>query len=42
MPSGRPLPQAAGRLRLGDKVMQTRNDHDREVYNGDLGVDCLG
>jgi exodeoxyribonuclease V alpha subunit len=35
---GRPLPQAAGRLRLGDKVMQTRNDHEREVYNGDLGV----
>ncbi|HEX6278344.1 MAG TPA: ATP-dependent RecD-like DNA helicase [Polyangiaceae bacterium] len=36
--SGRPLAQAAGRLRLGDKVMQTRNDHDREVYNGDLGI----
>jgi exodeoxyribonuclease V alpha subunit len=35
---GRPLAQAAGRLRLGDKVMQTRNDHEREVYNGDLGT----
>jgi exodeoxyribonuclease V alpha subunit len=35
---GRPLPQVGGRLRIGDKVMQTRNDHDREVYNGDLGV----
>ena len=22
----------------GDKVMQTENDYDREVYNGDLGV----
>jgi exodeoxyribonuclease V alpha subunit len=22
----------------GDKVMQTANDYDREVYNGDLGV----
>ena len=37
-PRGRPLPQAGGRLRIGDKVMQTRNDHEREVYNGDLGV----
>jgi exodeoxyribonuclease V alpha subunit len=37
-PRGRPLPQAAGRLRIGDKVMQTRNDHEREVYNGDLGT----
>jgi exodeoxyribonuclease V alpha subunit len=35
---GRPLPQVGGRLRIGDKVMQTRNDHEREVYNGDLGV----
>ncbi|MEZ4219877.1 MAG: ATP-dependent RecD-like DNA helicase [Polyangiaceae bacterium] len=25
------------RLSVGDKVMQTRNDYDREVYNGDLG-----
>lgn len=24
-------------LRLGDKVMQLRNDYDRDVYNGDLG-----
>jgi len=23
---------------LGDKVMQTENDYDKEVYNGDLGV----
>jgi exodeoxyribonuclease V alpha subunit len=37
-PGGRPLAQAGGRLRVGDKVMQTRNDHEREVYNGDLGV----
>src|ERR1700730_13842550 len=22
----------------GDKVMQTENDYDKEVYNGDLGV----
>jgi exodeoxyribonuclease V alpha subunit len=24
--------------RLGDKVMQIRNNYDREVYNGDIGV----
>ena len=24
-------------FRLGDRVMQTSNDHQREVYNGDLG-----
>lgn len=26
------------RFAIGDKVMQTENDYDREVYNGDLGV----
>jgi exodeoxyribonuclease V alpha subunit len=36
-PRGEPLAQIAGRLRIGDKVMQTRNDYEREVYNGDLG-----
>ncbi len=25
------------RFRIGDKVMQVRNDYDREVYNGDVG-----
>ncbi|HEY6723432.1 MAG TPA: AAA family ATPase, partial [Polyangiaceae bacterium] len=25
-------------LRVGDKVMQTKNDYDRDVYNGDVGV----
>jgi exodeoxyribonuclease V alpha subunit len=24
-------------MRVGDKVMQLRNDYDRDVYNGDLG-----
>ena len=24
-------------LRSSDKVMQTENDYDREVFNGDLG-----
>ncbi len=23
--------------RVGDKVMQTENDYDKEVYNGDIG-----
>ncbi len=27
----------AGILRLGDKVMQIRNDYDKDVYNGDIG-----
>ena len=35
---GRVIPQGGARLRIGDRVMQTKNDHQREVYNGDLGV----
>jgi exodeoxyribonuclease V alpha subunit len=30
-------PEGAG-LRVGDKVMQLRNDYEREVFNGDLGT----
>ena len=26
------------RFRVGDRVMQTRNDYDRGVYNGDVGI----
>jgi exodeoxyribonuclease V alpha subunit len=37
-PGGRVVAPGGGRLRVGDRVMQTRNDHQREVYNGDLGV----
>jgi exodeoxyribonuclease V alpha subunit len=37
-PTGKPIALGGGRLRVGDRVMQTRNDHQREVYNGDLGV----
>jgi exodeoxyribonuclease V alpha subunit len=30
---------AGGRsLRVGDKVMQVRNDYDRDVFNGDVGL----
>ena len=25
-------------FRLGDKVMQTQNNYDKEVYNGDIGI----
>src|SRR6185312_11023000 len=25
-------------LRVGDKVMQVRNDYDKEVWNGDSGI----
>jgi len=26
------------RFQVGDKVMQTRNDYDRDVFNGDVGI----
>jgi exodeoxyribonuclease V alpha subunit len=33
------LPGASQRvLRVGDKVMQVRNDYERDVFNGDVGV----
>lgn len=30
-------PSPPGRLWVGDKVMQLRNDYEREVFNGDVG-----
>jgi exodeoxyribonuclease V alpha subunit len=30
-------PAGDGRLRLGDKVIQLRNDYERDVFNGDVG-----
>jgi exodeoxyribonuclease V alpha subunit len=36
-PSGPSVTRGAKVLRVGDKVMQLRNDYDREVYNGDVG-----
>lgn len=27
-----------GHFRIGDKVMQTRNNYSKEVYNGDIGI----
>lgn len=38
-PNGRPeLVRGAKMFRPGDKVMQLRNDYDKEVFNGDLGI----
>jgi exodeoxyribonuclease V alpha subunit len=37
-PNGEPLIAGGRTLRVGDKVMQLRNDYDRDVFNGDLGV----
>jgi exodeoxyribonuclease V alpha subunit len=35
---GRPERRVGGRIfRVGDKVMQTRNNYDKDVYNGDIG-----
>lgn len=36
-PKENPLLWAGKRLLPGDKVMQIRNNHKREVYNGDIG-----
>ncbi len=38
-PEGAPLRKHAV-FRLGDRVMQTVNEHQKEVYNGDLGYIC--
>ncbi|HZS39940.1 MAG TPA: ATP-dependent RecD-like DNA helicase [Polyangia bacterium] len=37
-PSGEEVAHAGRVLRVGDKVMQLRNDYDRDVFNGDLGL----
>ena len=36
-PEGPSVKRGTRMLRLGDKVMQLRNDYDREVFNGDVG-----
>jgi len=36
-PGSEPARAEAPRLRAGDRVMQMRNDYDREVFNGDIG-----
>jgi exodeoxyribonuclease V alpha subunit len=37
-PAGPSVSRGARTLRVGDKVMQLRNDYDKDVYNGDMGV----
>ncbi|MDX1630728.1 MAG: ATP-dependent RecD-like DNA helicase [Thermoanaerobaculia bacterium] len=37
-PDGTPVGSGAGTLRVGDRVMQLRNNYTLEVFNGDLGV----
>src|SRR6185436_19326216 len=36
-PSGAALERGQRRFRVGDKVMQVRNNYDLEVFNGDIG-----
>jgi exodeoxyribonuclease V alpha subunit len=36
-PQGEAFVRGNTELRVGDKVLQIRNDHDREVFNGDAG-----
>jgi len=37
-PVGTALVRGARTYRIGDKVMQLRNDYEKNVYNGDIGV----
>ncbi len=37
-PNGTQISRGSRLFRVGDKVMQIRNDYDREVFNGDIGV----
>lgn len=37
-PQGRALERRGHVFRAGDKVMQLRNDYDKDVFNGDLGT----
>lgn len=36
-PSGQELRRGLNIYRVGDRVMQMRNDYDREIFNGDVG-----
>ena len=36
-PDGQELNRAGVRFRAGDKVMQIRNNYDKDVFNGDIG-----
>lgn len=36
-PAGRQVLRYGVNYRVGDKIMQTQNDYDKEVFNGDIG-----
>ena len=36
-PSGKPVERGGRLFRVGDKVMQVRNNYDKDVFNGDWG-----
>ena len=36
-PIGEDTKEAGGKFRTGDKVMQVKNNYDKEVFNGDIG-----
>ncbi len=37
-PNGFEIARGERRFRVGDKVMQTRNNYEKEVFNGDIGL----
>ena len=37
-PSGREINRGGRLFKQGDRVMQIRNNYDKEVYNGDIGI----
>jgi exodeoxyribonuclease V alpha subunit len=37
-PNGFELARGGRKYRIGDKVMQIRNNYDKNVYNGDIGI----
>jgi exodeoxyribonuclease V alpha subunit len=36
-PSGRELTRGKSRFRVGDRVLQTKNNYEKDIFNGDLG-----
>jgi exodeoxyribonuclease V alpha subunit len=36
-PSGKEMQRGERLFRVGDRILQTRNNYDKDVYNGDLG-----
>ena len=37
-PHGQEMIRGERRLRVGDRVLQNRNDYDNEIFNGDIGI----